>query len=460
MDHADNIKSVVRASTFEPQQVAADLRTVVVRRVGSGQKVAVLSSDVELVRLLRENGNSVLVDPENHEALTQFSPQVVLAFDGLASGGQSGFERLREAVPSASLVFSFAQAASANVLLSQLIGRAVESSLAAPVVEGWIYAAGYAVESRDAIVEQTQLDGLALDAQVNLRQLLEQFNPLAACDRLVFTCLPVAKSSVSASFEQGLTSMVLVPGSVPTLEAIKGLCRLSLRPLEVVVVGESTQRLAVDEASLKRWSTNVALRHAQTESTDLGTQLNRGLDVVTGQWVGFHSAGRPVEHVPALQRVLAAGLGAWALAVPQGISSETQLEARLDSQAVEPENWMVDRTRIGQFPLRFAQATPGAEALLFARLSALFRPELLSTARALQVAAVSRSEAMVSQMTARPLRSIGTLLLKAPTTASARQALLKRLDALGLASAARQLIRIESKLSRAALKALNETSIP
>lgn len=110
-------------------QTASDLRTLVTRRAGLARKVALLSSDPQLVSALEQNQCRVLVDPGSSAELAAFAPEVVIAFDGFASQRGDSFAMLATAAPTAELVFSFANAASATALLRALLGLGVTAGL-------------------------------------------------------------------------------------------------------------------------------------------------------------------------------------------------------------------------------------------------------------------------------------------------------------------------------------------
>src|SRR5512141_2478923 len=102
-------------------QTAADLRSLVARRVGAKRRVAALAADAPLAAALEANGCTVLMAP-SLDALKDFRPEVVVACDGLLSA-EGGLAVLGDAAPEAELVFSFANAASASVLLGALEGH-------------------------------------------------------------------------------------------------------------------------------------------------------------------------------------------------------------------------------------------------------------------------------------------------------------------------------------------------
>jgi len=147
--------------------------------------VALLAADPSLSAALEQNGCTVLIDPESLEALTEFHPDVVVAFDGLAAEGSEGFSRLATAAPGAELVFSFANASSASVLLRALLGASPGKASSERDVRAWLRSAGFVVSARDVVVTPQSSSGLCADTEAALRQLFEQLNPDAAADRLL-----------------------------------------------------------------------------------------------------------------------------------------------------------------------------------------------------------------------------------------------------------------------------------
>ena len=112
----------MKAEGGAPMQTVGDLRTLVTRRAGLRRKVALLAADPGLSQALEQNGCTVLADPASLDEVTAFAPQVVVAFDGFAADGGEGFRKLAQAAPGAELVFSFANASSASVLIRALLG--------------------------------------------------------------------------------------------------------------------------------------------------------------------------------------------------------------------------------------------------------------------------------------------------------------------------------------------------
>lgn len=387
----------VRKSLSPPGPIAQDLRAVVARRVGVDRKVALLSADPSLRAALEANRCTVLADPESLEQLRAFEPQVVVAFDGFLQGdAATNFATIAGTAPSAELLVSFANAASASALLAALAGKAVQPGFGEPEVRGWLRQAGFAVRSVDRVVAKASLSGLALDAESAVRQLLEQLNPEVTADRLLVRA--VREQAREQERVAGRVSVIVAAEEGgPALDGtLRSLSRQALDALELVVVGPR----AVAESS------RVAVVAIESPSTDFAAQLNLGLERASGQYVAFARRGDLFDagHFHQLRRALADGVSAWAVSEPRVaakpgspepmsarrvfVAAQKALEtaagvpakspprppwaARLEQSGLGACAWLFDRSRLGRFPLVFADATPNAESLLFARAAALF----------------------------------------------------------------------------------------
>ena len=351
-------------------QLSGDLRTLVVRRAGQGRKVALLSSDPLVARAVEANGCTVLVDPEGPQALHDFAPDAVVAFDGFA--GPSAFAMLAAAAPAAELVFSSANAGSASALIHQLAGREAPRGQSELQLTAWLHAAGYEIVARDRVVVPFEPSGLALDAEAGLRALLEQLNPEAAADRWLWTCRRGAPR-VYRSHTPGLLSAVVFDGPQRghTLAALE---RQSQKPLEVVA--------SIEEAQ--------------------------------GQYLALLMPGDTLtrDHFARLVVALQRGVSAWALE-----SSVPPLTA-LENGAVDCCAYVVDRQRLGPFSLTLPRGAPAAEAVLFARLAALFPASLVaggpSFERAAKPAPIAEAYPALRSRPLRLLLSLEEALAKSP----------------------------------------------
>lgn len=429
---------------------AADLRTVVTRRVGLKKRVAVLTSDLALVRALEGNGCTVLADPATLDELSAFRPDVVVLFDGFVlQDGAGALRRLATVSGDAQLILSFANGASASALLSGLVGQPVGASFAEPEVRRWLTSAGFVVSSRDAVVTAPTSTGLSADTEAALRQLLEQLNPDVAVDRFLF----VARRGVEASRPDrtpGLVSVVVSGGAdVAALEGtITSLSNQHRRPLELIVSAAlPAERLdtVVARARLRSGVTVVTLPDG---AGDAAARTNAGLAVAQGQYVAFAEAGTLFAplHLTQLVKQLEEGTLAWALAGSStaaeapALPSVFELGAWLRAGKIDRAEWLIDVARLGLFALTLAEGEPDADALLFARLALLFPPAWQARTPTVERAARAPVElsALLSKLRGRPLRGLTTLdeLVRAPPVPSLSSQVQERLAAVDPRAAA------------------------
>jgi hypothetical protein len=336
---------------------AADLRTVVIRRAGQGRKVALLGSDPLIARGIEANGCAVLLDPEGPQELRSFAPQVVVGFDGIAQ--REAFVMLAQAAPEAELLFSCANAGSASALIAQLTGREVPRGQSEQTVRQWIEGAGYEVVAKDRVVVGFEPSGLALDAEAALRALLEQLNPEAAADRWLYVAR-LGRKKPEGPRVPGLLSAVVFEGQgrAHTLTALE---KQSQKPLEIV-----------DTVEQARGQYLALLMPGDTFSRD---------------------------HFARLVQALQLGVSAWALE-----STDPPLSA-LARGAVDCCAFVVDRERLGPFTLTLPRGAPAAEAVLFARLAAVFPAALVQGGPSFERAQKPEPiEEALSALRTRPLR--------------------------------------------------------
>lgn len=359
-------------------QTAADLRTLVLRRAGAKRRVALLSSDEGLAKGLAANGCTLLVDPDSLDALEDFRPDVVVAFDGLVAEGLGALDGLARAAPGAQLLFSFANAASAALLVRALQGRASVRALSEKDVREALSRAGYVVTARDVVVTAHEPSGLPADTDAALRQLFEQLNPDAAADRF----LVVAARGVVATAPPrtpGLVSVLVSSGEdvgalTGTLASLAGQRH---RALEVVVASPLAPDAVKAAGAPLDARAGATLLPLEVSAGDAAARTNAALGLARGQYVAFLEAGELLEasHFSALVERLEAGTEAWALATPRApLAPPFDAAAWARAGAAHRGLWLVDRERLGTFPLTFAEGTPHFELLLFLRLAALFAP--------------------------------------------------------------------------------------
>lgn len=417
-------------------QTVGDLRTLVTRRAGLRRKVALLAADAGLTQALEQNGCTVLVDPDSLEAVTAFHPDVVVAFDGFAAEGAQGFSRLAAAAPGAELVFSFANASSASVLIRALLGVSPAPTSSERDVRGWLREAGFVVSGRDVVVTPHVDSGLSADTEAALRQLFEQLNPDAAADRVLL----VARRGAEASAPErtpGLTSVIVSGDDAAALEGtIRSVAGQLQAPLEVVVVSTLSE-LRLDElVKSAKGRVGVSLVLVGEAPADSLSRTNFGLAQARGQYVCCLEGGELLErsHLSSLVKRLSDGTEAWALSSPPvDVGRRFELKRWLDAGAVQRGRYLIDRARLGSFPLSFATGLPLGEAMFFCRLAAVFPPGWSAgpcTLDSPRTVASSSSE-LVEAMRGRPLRSIMALeaQLQAPPPVDVAKVLHERISA-------------------------------
>ena len=407
-------------------QTAADLRSLVARRVGLKRKVVLLGSDPALVKTLEANGCQVLADPESLLEITAFDPAAAVAFDGFAreGDGAGNFAALVQAAPNAEVIFSFANAASSSALLQALAGHAPAPALAEPDVRAWLEGAGLQLVSRDVVVGPHPPTGLAVDAEAQLRQLLEQLNPDAGAERLLVVARKTAPAPKVAREPGLLTVIVSAADGLPALQGtLASLAGQPQRPLQVVIVTSGSLAEAERLARLQAERGSFAVEVLSSPSADFAVRTNLGLARARGQYVAFLEAGDTVErhHFRQLVRSLEQGTSAWGVArLKQPGGAEPFAAAAfclpdwLADRATARCALLLDRDRLGPFPLTFAEGIEAAEPLYLARLAALF-PAITASGLPSVERPTPRApfdpRALAETMKARPLRAIGPLVL-------------------------------------------------
>ncbi|MDP3237508.1 MAG: glycosyltransferase family A protein [Myxococcales bacterium] len=410
-------------------QHAADLRTLVTRRVGLKKRVVVLASDLALVRVIEGNGCTVLVDPASLDEIGAFHPDVVVAFDGFAlSEGGAAFRALASAAGQADLVFSFANASSASSLLGALTNSTPTPSFAEPDVRRWLASAGYVVSARDVVVTAHRTSGLSADTEAALRQVLEQVNPDAAADRLLL----FAKRGTAATAPDrtpGLVSVVVSSAADESQLAgtLSSLVNQQRRPLELIAVATLPADRLDALLEKPRARSGVTVVPISSTSSDASVRTNVGLAAAQGQYLAFTEAGAlfAPTHFSTLVKRLEDATTAWALGTSSVAGAKRFDRAGAFSLAgwlthgwVNRSEWLLDTSRLGPFPITFAEGISAFEAVFFTRLALLFPPSWSPGApsvECLQAPAVDVA-ALLEAMKGRPLRALVTLdeLLKEP----------------------------------------------
>lgn len=400
-------------------QSAGDLRTLVLRRAGAGKRVVLAAPDPALAAALQGAGCRVLADPGSLEEVTAFDAEVVVAFDGLlaSEGGEQALEALLRAAPKASAVLSFGNAAAASTLLAALLGQPRPQGLAEGRVRAWLTKLGLRVTSRDVVVMPHAALPLAPDTEAALRQLLEQLNPDAGVDRLLLVARPdplVAQPSDAPAWEDGLTTvLVLGDGDALALDGtLRALAAQTARPLELVCAVAADLPAAERACARAAERGEVRAEAFLVEGAAAPRLAQEALTRARGRYLALCRAGDVADkgHLALLRQALERGTQAFAAAkvawrdtVP---AADTAL-GRLAAGRAEVCGLLLDRSRLGTFPLVFADGVPAWEQLFFARLCALFAPAVLTGAPTVERTAAPQEPPLadgLAALGARPLR--------------------------------------------------------
>ena len=171
-----------------------------------------------------------------------------------------------------------------------------------------------------------------------------------------------------------------------------------------------------------------ALEMVVTPSADFAARTNAALPRARGQYLAFLEAGDTVERIHFRQALksLESGTSAWAIAAVQ------QPGTGVPDSAFALPDWLaagqgarcglvLDRNRLGPFPLTFAEGIAEAEPLFLARLAALFTAITVRGAPTVERPSPRPAfdpRALADAMKARPLRAVGPLVLAGAAPAS------------------------------------------
>lgn len=380
------------------EELDTRLRRLVLERVRTGARVALLGEAPELARALEAAGCEVLVAPAPDgrvERLRAFAPSLVVIPEG------EGEPLLRareasEAAPTAELLLAMRNAGASAVLLETLLGQAPgrPGSSAEALLRG-LASLGFEVRHQESIPRRDALAELAPDTARALQRLLAQLSPTADADGLV---LALARTpSPPPSREPGLLSVVLWAGDTPAAsldETLFSLACQDYRPVELVVVLPPGASLSEPEAR--------ALLERHRRLRDFSFQLirvpeggmARGVREARGQYLSFLDAScvvYPAHYVQLVQR-LREGSAAWVFARSRWtLVRETAGGRFIEDKEPFPlgdhfefshlrehpallYGLVIDRSRVGTLPLDVVDPVEAPRAELPLRLASLFEP--------------------------------------------------------------------------------------
>lgn len=375
------------------------LETFVLGRVRAGARVGLVGEARALAAALRERGCEVYEAPgAAWDAPPGFAPScVVLGADVAASLETSGLVALRASAPEAELLVALHNAGAASALLQTLLGTApARPGLSEKLLLMRLREAGYRLTHRQARPCDPRTTALAHDAELALRSLLAQLVPTSLVDEGVYAAVPdVAEHP---TLVPGLLSVVLWCGTpVPHAlldEALFSLACQEQHPLELLLAAPEGTDLSVARASLERYA-RLGTFTAREVLGAPGHVLIKAVGQARGQYLSFLDTRCVVYpgHFAQLVRALEEGSAAWAVArasrtelepaatglpyvrakIPFPLGERLELEHLLKAPALFLA-LVVDRTRVGSFPLAPEDPVDGRLPDLPVQLGALFEP--------------------------------------------------------------------------------------
>ncbi|MBX5480937.1 MAG: glycosyltransferase family 2 protein [Myxococcaceae bacterium] len=390
----------------------------------AGASVAVVGREPEFVEGLNAEGFTVLhleaadlvsaaggtQETDAILALRRAEPDAVLLGEGWLE--QPDPRRIlavcAEAAPRADLAVMFWNAASASLLLQALAGQPIPRALQEAEVREWLLEHGYVVRHQWSLPATRPPRALPRDTENALRCLFEQLQPRSSSDRLVYWARRSADARPSPRMDlvPGLLSVVMRHHSLERLsyldQAVFSLACQQYAPLEIVVATQCPDPSAAAELS------RVLERHrpiggytfqvvSQPSDRDIRARLlNLGIASARGQYLAFLDDDDVVypHHYRRLIDALRSSDAAWAFAEARRAfyfkDAQGDLYCRtkdrpynveysrarlLESNFIPCHAYVVDRFRVGSFPLAFAEeANRNEDYILLLRLCALFQP--------------------------------------------------------------------------------------
>ena len=385
-----------------------------------GERVAVLCPESGVAPQLERLGCGVLVlDGEETRALLAggpvsrldaFKPQAIVSIDALEDADR--VRELRRAAPGAVLILAHWNASGAGSLLTGLAGRqARRPALAADALAEALAAAGFGEVRTEPLDAPAEPGLLAPDLEQRLRQLFEQLNPASTTERQLVVARDGASAPTESPPDSELLSVVVRNHRLDRLDlldqAIFSLACQRHHPLEVIVVTQSPddgapariEALLERHRAIGRFACRVLHEPAQADIRS--RLLNRGIAAARGRYLAFLDDDDLIypDHYLRLIASLRASRRAWAFARSRRVelTREAQGELyvrsksdffagdRFDRASLIRDNYIalnsyvIDRTRLGRFALRFPESFSQLEDyVLLLQLAALFQPQFVS----------------------------------------------------------------------------------
>jgi hypothetical protein len=415
------VKAVVREAAVEGTARAGTADVMAPERIllgllPAGGRVAVVGAPEQVVRALREAGCELLATQQfpSDDALERFAPAKVVLFDAgeLGPSLPGAVHAVARVAPGAELLIAFWNASAASRLVEGLASRrfrgpsAPDAAVRAALEDG-----GFTVAARQPW-RADEASGLAAAAERSLRTLFAQLNPSAPDDWVVYTGRrTVVGPAPRSALTPGLLSVVIRNHTLERMELLDqtlfSLACQSYRPLEIVLVTQSRDAVAVATltAALERhrgvggYAFQVVSHPSAVDVR--GHLLNLGVHAARGQYIAFLDDDDVVYpgHYRRLVDALRRGTAAWSVSQTRTAHFTADADGglycrrksllshheRFSLSELVHENYIpshayvLDRERVGAFPIAFSEEVNRCEDYIFLlRLAALFRPVFLA----------------------------------------------------------------------------------
>jgi hypothetical protein len=413
--HNQTLAAVPAAANADLPQ-PSPLHRLVLRGVTRGARVALTQADPVLSQALAAAGchvHQLELDADAHalQALAAFEADVIVVVDGLAGQAEPKalLCQLGSAAPKAQLCVAFWNATSGRRLLRTLEGRpAGPAALSPHELRSWLGELGFTVQKSEPVPALVDEPELAVDAIVHLRQLFQQLNEESAHERLYWSAArTAAQGQPRAQLQDDLLTVVMRNHSLDRLElldhAIFSLAVQRYQPLEIVVASQSMDERAPAELSKllekhqRSGQFTFQVVHEPAERDIRSRLLNLGVEVARGRYVAFLDDDDVVypQHYERLIEAMQSGEKAWAVGrsrrallsqdgngglycTSKGDLTERQTYERaalVHDNFITCHSYVLDRARLGRFPVRFPEDMTILEDYVFLlQLSALFQP--------------------------------------------------------------------------------------
>ena len=392
------------------------LEAAIVREVRACARVVLLSDDPDVRRTLLAARCEVFPDgltastpdPATLDGLRRFDPDLIVATDLAAA--RPAMRSLLDAAPRSRLFVALWNSSSSRWLLSLLRGtQPPESGVPDQQANEWFREWDLRIVRRDAETAAPTAT-FTPDLDARLSALFGQINASAGADRLYYL-LERGASPRSLELDDRLLSVIIRNHSLSRLHlldhAIFSLACQRYTPLEIVVVSQCYEEGVIEEltALLEKHRAiggySFQVIHEPWKSDIRSRLLNIGLHKGRGRYVAFLDDDDVVypQHYEQLVQALRDGEDAWAFSRARRAwmtcldDGELFCTAKLDvfdrteydhgalisDNYITCHSYVVDRKRLGPFPLSFPEAFVQLEDyVLLLHLLALYKPSFVA----------------------------------------------------------------------------------